>query len=580
MLSFSISTTWRRNGLILAAAAFVYLSASATPALAARAEQLELRQLELELAGPPVSILSGDLNGDTRLDLLVVTAFTYWGETSSYATEMVDGKMWQMVQVIPSLIERRQWQLYLAMEDGSFSRPAPPQDLPFSVLAFAQGPPTHPILALTDEGLVAVEYDAALAEAPLVMIPLISTPPVFAGSGSLLPGYKFTGDVNDDGILDVLLPTADGVQVHLSGSQGLVPAGPPLVLPGDRSGRDGVAWRSYPLPHIQDVNGDQISDLVVYHKADGRRLVEFEHDQGLGAISVLRGTGDGRFLPPEPILGAGTTDPQNATPYEAFLLLTSGRELTGTLAAFGDLDGDGRAELATYDEVDQGGDDGFRQEMKHAKRPLFKIRLYRLDDNLRVATEPYRVFTAQGYPFLFDWLGESNGGFVDLDGDGRMDLVTVDLDFSLWQVPKILMARSIGLGLNFHVWPQQPDGTFREEKASRVRGKLKVNLRQVKLTEFAQFAGDYDGDGRIDFVSLGGSRKVAIHRGQQGAVYPKKPDVNISLSRSPDDTGLVKAPDLDGDGRSDLLVVTILKADEDGETRPTRVEIYLTGDGS
>ena len=215
--------------------------------------------------------------------------------------------------------------------------------------------------------------------------------------------------------------------------------------------------------------------------------------------------------------------------------------------------------------------------MKEAKRPLHEYRLYRLDQKLQVAKEPYLTFTAQGYPFLFDWLGESNGGFVDLDGNGRLDLVTADLDFSLWQLPKILMARTIGLGLDFHVWAQQPDGTFREVKASRVRGKLKVNLRQVKLTEFAQFGGDYDGDGRIDFISLGGGRKVSIHRGQEGAVYPLKPDLTISLHRSPDDTGLIKAPDLDGDGHSDLLVVTILKADEEGVTRPTRVEIYLTG---
>jgi polar amino acid transport system permease protein len=39
----------------------------------------------------------------------------------------------------------------------------------------------------------------------------------------------------------------------------------------------------------------------------------------------------------------------------------------------------------------------------------------------------------------------------------------------------------------------------------------------VKLVEFAQFAGDFDGDGRTDFVHLGGGRKVSIHRGQTEA---------------------------------------------------------------
>jgi hypothetical protein len=576
MLNFPSSTCWSRFFLIFAATGLL-LAGAGRPALAARAERLELRRLELQLAGPPVSILSGDLNADDRLDLLVVTAFTYWGETSTYSTEMVDGKMWEMVQVVPSLIDQRQWQLYLAQKNGSFAPAAPPQELPSSVLAFAQGPPAHPILALTDDGVASVGYDDGGVEAPLFMTPVIATPPVFAGSGGLLPGYDFTGDVDDDGVLDILLPAAEGLQLHLTRGVQFIPAGPALKLPGDLNGRDGVTWRSYPLPHIQDVDGDGISDLVVYHKAGKRRLVRFENNQGLGAISVLRGTGGGTFSAAEAVHRAQAANPDNISAYEAFRLLTSRSELSGTLTSFDDIDGDGRAELVTYEEMDQGGGDGFRQEMKEAKRPLHEYRLYRLDQNLQVAREPYLTFTAQGYPFLFDWLGESNGGFVDLDGNGRLDLVTADLDFSLWQLPKILMARTIGLGLDFHVWAQQPDGTFREVKASRVRGKLKVNLRQMKLTEFAQFGGDYDGDGRIDFISLGGGRKVSIHRGQEGAVYPLKPDLTISLHRSPDDTGLIKAPDLDGDGRSDLLVVTILKADEEGVTRPTRVEIYLTG---
>ncbi len=114
----------------------------------------------------------------------------------------------------------------------------------------------------------------------------------------------------------------------------------------------------------------------------------------------------------------------------------------------------------------------------------------------------------------------------------------------------------------------------------RLRGKLKVNLRHLRLVEFAQVAGDFDGDGHLDFLRLGGGRQVAIHRGQGGGRFPARPDLTFDLLRAPQDTALAEVRDVDGDGRSDLMVITVLDADESGATRPTRVEFYLTGDGS
>jgi hypothetical protein len=552
------------------------------PALAARAERLDLRRLELELDGPPATVLPADLTGDGRPDLLIVTAFSYWGETGTYSTEEVDGQVWEKVEVLPYLIDRREFQLYVAGDDGTYQPAAPPQDLPFSVLAFDVGPKEHPILALTDSGLSAVRFDAAASEAPLSFEPLIDDPPVFAGSRTLQSGYDFTSDLDGDGTVDVLLPARDGPAIYMGEAGGLqTTPRTRLSLPGDATGKDGVVWRRYPIPDVQDVDGDGIPDLVIFHKAEKRRLARFENYPDLGAISVLRGMGSGRFEPARDVRSARYAEEQELEAGEAVSLLLSRSELPGGLSHFGDLDGDGRAELVTYEEIErESKKDGFRQEMKEAKRPLHKYRFYRLREDFRVEPEPYLEFTAQGYPFVFDWLEESPGGFVDLDGDSRKDLVTADLDFSLWQLPKILVARTIGAGLIFHVWAQQEDGTFREVKDSQLRGKMKINLSQVKLVEFAQFAGDFDGDGRTDFVHLGGGRKVSIHRGQTDAHYPKKPDVIIALNRAPDDTGLVKVLDLDGDEHSDLMVVTILNPDEEGETRPTRVEFYLTGGGS
>ncbi len=549
-----------------------------TPTQGARAQRLELRPLELHLDGPPVAVIPGDLNGDGRMDLLIVTAYTYWGETGSHRTEMVDGRMWEIVSVIPTLKDRREIQLYLAQGNGHYIPAAPPQALSFSILAFDRGPSGHPILALTHDGLSDVLFDPRATSEPLSFSPLIQQAPVFSGSKSLLPGYRFTQDVDGDGQVDVLLPASDGLSIYLSRGPDLVPAGEPLLLPGDRTGRDGIVWRSYPLPEVQDTNGDGLLDLVIYHAPeDHLRLAEFEHHQESGAISVLHGLGEGRFGLARQVHRVRADNAENLGAREALDLLLFRQELPGTLAHFGDLDGDGRAEVVTYEEQREPGEQGFRKEMNAAKRPMYLYRFYRVDDDLQVQREPYMTLSAQGYPFTFDWLGESPGGFIDLDGDGKKELVTADLDFSLWQVAKILVAKSIGIGLDFHVWAQQQDGSFQEVEDSRLRGKLKIDLRHLRLVEFAQFAGDFNGDGRTDFVHLGGGRKVSIHAGQEGAHYPAKPDLTFTLTRSPYDTGLIKVSDLDGDGRSDFMVVTFLDPDEEGETRPTRLELYLTG---
>ena len=575
---------WVRSAGIAVACGLLGSYPAPGGARAARAERLDLRHLEIQIAGPPVAVLPADLSGDGRLDLLIVTAYTFWGQMTAERTTEVDGQLFEEVEVLPTLVDRREMQLWLAEADGTYRAAASPQPLPFSVVAVDRGPPGQPVLALTEEGVSVIRFDPSGGVAPLGLEPWIDDPPILAGTQTLLPGHRFTADVDADGEIDLLLPARDGVAVYLAkhGRLSKEPAAR-VGLPGDESGKDGVTWRHYPLPSVQDVQGDGIPDLVIFRiDQRGTRLTRGT-ERGFNAVSVLVGAGGGRFGEPVDVSleeradGALVSVDVDAgkTPVVRILSPT----LPGSLSFFGDLDGDGIAELVTQDHIEPEGD-GFRQEMKDAKRPIHRYRFYRLGSDLSISRTPYHQFLAEGYPFDFNWLDASPGGFADLDGDGRKDLVTISLDFSLWQAPKILIARSIGAGLDFHVWTQEAGGSFREVPAARMRGKLKLDLRRVRIAQFAQFAGDFDGDGRIDFIHLGSERNVGIHRGRDGCRYPSRPDVAIRLLSSPQDPGLVRVRDLDGDGRSDLMVVTPLKADERGETRPTRIEFYLTGRGA
>jgi len=211
--------------------------------------------------------------------------------------------------------------------------------------------------------------------------------------------------------------------------------------------------------------------------------------------------------------------------------------------------------------------------------PPFRWRLHRSDSGLAMTAAPYRTFQAIGYAEG----GEDPdvgirlpGGFRDLDGDGRRDLVTLTLDFSVLQAMRILATRSISIGLDFHVWCQRPDGGFAPVEGLDLSGKFRLRLDDLKLGRLPQLGGDFDGDGRADFIQLGRGRSVTVHLGRPGCRYPPRPDVTLLLAAEPRDLGLVRVTDLDGDGRSDLAIVQPQTARDAAATAPVRLDLYLS----
>ncbi|MEM7356170.1 MAG: hypothetical protein AAF657_35470, partial [Acidobacteriota bacterium] len=238
--------------------------------------------------------------------------------------------------------------------------------------------------------------------------------------------------------------------------------------------------------------------------------------------------------------------------------------------------GDGVAEVVTQRSL-AGDEDGMRKEMREAKRPPFRYRLFRTLGDLSMAPEPYLEFNATGYAFDGDSDTPVPGGFQDLDGDGRQDLVTLTLDFSLMQAVRVLTTRRISIGLDFHVWCQNASGEYRAVPGLDLSGKFKLDLNNFKVGQLSQFAGDFDADGKADFVQMGRGRDVTIHRGREGCVYPPEPDLLIRLKEEPRDLKLVQVRDFDADELTDLLVIQPQKVTEPGVTPPVRLDLYLSG---
>ena len=537
---------------------FILLGLVPGAALAAKRETLHLHPLSLELPGPPATLLSADLNADGRKDLVV---FLVYGQWISIGEDRMEGLVY-VTEVVPSLIDRREIRAWLAGPDGTYKAVPTPLPLPTSVIAAEAGPPGAPVILLTDDGLAALRLDAA-AQA-LRIDPLVADPPAAAGAATFLPGkLGIVADVDGDRTADVVLPAREGPAVYLGTSDGLAAApSARLALPGDRKSAGRRPSRSYPLPRVEDVDGDRVPDLIV--TGSDRRHRQHLH--------VLRGLGQGKFGEPQEVDLA-------AASIRIFPMVHEGdkekKPVTDDgdreLAWFGDLDGDGRAELVTSEEVDNG-----KSEMKQAKRPTLRYRFHHLKDLVPQAA--YRTVEIVGHAFdiddedLFDI-----AAFQDLDADGRKDLVTVTLDFSMWQIVKIVATKRLTLGLEFHVYRHEADGNFTEVKDLDLAEKLKIDLNDLRIGRFAQFAGDFDGDGRADFVHLGRGKTVTIHRGQEGAHYPKNPDLSIPLEAPIEDLAQVRVDDLDGDGRADLAISRPGKNDEPGVLPPVTLELYLSG---
>ena len=543
--------------------------------LYARRENLALHPVSLPLPGAPSAVVPADVDGDGVLDLAVVVVYTLWTEVGIEETmEMDDVEgLVEVLTVIPSLADRRELRVFFGRPAGGFEAGGPALALDPAVLSLEAGPPGAPVLALTDDGLSAVRVRRGGPEGGTIALePLVRDRPVLAGTGVFLPNLNLVHDVDGDGRKDVLLPTAEGVSVYLSGPDGLrgEPASRvrfPLAELQAESGRAQLS-HFHPLPEVGDVDGDRLPDLLLKHSAGE-----------WNGFQVMRNRGGGRFA--EAVAPAG--------PYQRISFANP--ETGPSILFFGDLDGDGRAEYVTQEEL-KPAKDTFRAEMEQAKRPKYLYRLHRSRPDLSQEPKPYQQFQGVGYAATagggggggggndgedgVQLEGRLPGGFQDLNGDGRLDLVAMSLDFSLFQAVKVLTVQRISIGFDFHVQCQGGGGAFKAVSGLDLSGKLNLNLNNLQLGQVSQFAGDFDGDGLADFTQIGRGKTVTIHRGRADCSYPARPDLAIQLREAPRDLGLVQVRDFDGDNLADFLVIQPQMVREAGVTPPVRLDLYLS----
>lgn len=330
---------------------------------------------------------------------------------------------------------------------------------------------------------------------------LFALPAVFAGS---FPANLATADFNADGVADV---------VAASGNDDVA-----AVLLGNRDG-------SFAARRVFGVGSSPYGVAVADFDGDGRIDI-VTADSSSNTVSVLRGDGGGGFSPrvsfPVGIWPRGVTT--------------------------ADVDGDGRVDIVTanwlYDTVSVLLNKGLDDD----GAPTFAGRVDASGDriDLHVGVSPWCVVAA------------------DVDGDGRIDLVTSNSDDDSVSV-------LFGNG----------DGTFLDQV------KFAVGASPWRVS-----VSDVDGDGRLDLVTAnegsprdaagdpGPGGTVSVLRGRGGRAFAAQQV--LPVGRSPYGLSVL---DVDGDGRIDIITanngsgtISVLSGRGDGTFAPARA--FAAGPGA
>ena len=313
-------------------------------------------------------------------------------------------------------------------------------------------------------------------------------------AGVIYSGDLSAGDLNEDGVLDVVSFTNSGARVHLGiGDGSFVTTDHYLGTPYLQRGRDG---------YVVDIDADGHLDLV--------QAVPFTAGMARGStLQVRRGLGDGTFQPPQKVGLLGTTVAKlhfADLDHDGHLDVVHPTNLEPPSTAIYAGARDGLVDVVTDDLNGDGFEDVLAINEQYDRVKIF------LGDALGRLTRQPDLLTGRAPRALTT---------ADLDGDGT---------------PEIITANRAGRSLT--IFSAAGDNHYSSSEVLAGNGFIDVA------------AADLDSDGHIDLLALDDtSHALWVWRGN-GTRTPESPFA-VPLGDVP---GRMDVADVDADGILDVAV--------------------------
>jgi hypothetical protein len=259
----------------------------------------------------------------------------------------------------------------------------------------------------------------------------------------------------------------------------------------------------HPRIGIADTDGDGRADVIASNRHE---------------LRVFRQREDGRFEP----------EPDQRIPLERLTPEDHARSAGSVRVEPSDFDGDGRADLL----VSSSRGSLFAADTEAA------VHLNR--DGTWNLAQPDQVFRTEG--------GLTSSQLIDIDGDGRVELMSARIPTGVLEIVEFLLTRAIDAQVSL-----RRGGSERpfEEKPSETRTlDIGVSFETFRPLGFIPtLEPDLNGDGHLDYIGSGDGDELQIHLGSPENGYRK-----LHASQDFDTTGRIRFGDLQGDGLADFVI--------------------------